>query len=104
MPCPPVGLPAAAFATAGQSPDALFGAPIGAIKGEYAIGETPPGSKGIALRLMAQVVLKVIGWKLAGQAWPHPFFDRATGRPFYPLTVLTADARERLRPLCGPKP
>ena len=47
---------------------------------------------------------KVLGWKLGGRTWPHPFFDRATRAPSRPLTTLTPAEREALRSLCGPRP
>jgi hypothetical protein len=45
----------------------------------------------------------VVGWRVTGQAWPHPFFDRATGAPIYPRTTLSPAERDVLRPLCGPR-
>ncbi len=101
---PFVGLPAAAFAVAGQDPDALFGPPTGAIKGEYAVGVAPPGTRGIAPRLLASAIAKVLGWRLTGRTWPHPFYERATGEPMLPLATLSSEEREALRPLCGPRP
>jgi hypothetical protein len=47
------------------------------------------------------VIRKVLGWKLHGQTWPHPFFDRAARAPRYPVAVLSRDEREALRPLCS---
>ncbi len=101
---PFVGIPTSSFETTGQSPDVLFGAPLGAIKGEYAIGGPPVGSRGIRLALMLRSIAKVAYWLLSGRAWPHPFVDRGSGAPIYPLDVLTAEQREALRPLCGPAP
>lgn len=101
---PFVGIVSAAFDVSGQSPDQIFGKPIAAIKGEYALGDPPPGSKGIGLALMVRTIAKVLGWRLKGLAWPHPFFDRATGKALYPVVSLTAEEREALRPFCGPKP
>ncbi|HZJ62259.1 MAG TPA: DUF6151 family protein [Kofleriaceae bacterium] len=97
---PFVGIVAQAFG----SPDESFGPPIGGILGKFAIGEPPPGSTRPNLRLLGRAVRKVLGWKLGGHTWPHPFFDRATRAPRYPITVLSHDEREALRPLCGPKP
>ncbi len=99
---PFVGLMASIFD--GAEADRLFGKPRGAILGQFAIGGAAPGTKGISLSLMGQAIVLVLGWKLRGQTWPHPFFDRATKDPIYPITVLAAGERERLRPLCGPKP
>jgi hypothetical protein len=101
---PFVGVMTEAFETGGQLPDQLFGRPVGAIKGEYAIGEPPPGSKGIGLPLMARSIAKVLGWRLAGRSWPHPFFDQSTRKPIYPVASLSLEQREALRIFCGPKP
>jgi uncharacterized protein DUF6151 len=99
---PFVGIVAQAFAGPGQSPDAVFGRPTGAILGKYAVGGPPPGSTGMNLRLFARALSKVVGWRLQGRAWPHPFFDRATRVPSRPVTTLSPAEREALRPLCGP--
>lgn len=101
---PFVGVVTEAFQTGRQLPDQLFGRPVGAIKGEYAIGELPPGSKGISLSLMVRSIAKVLGWRLTGRAWPNPYFDQSTRKPIYPVTLLLPAQREALRPLCGPKP
>jgi len=97
---PFVGVVAQAF----DGPDAAFGRPIAAIYGRYATGTPPEGSTGWNLPLYARAIRMVIGWRLTGQAWPHPFFDRATGAARYPLTTLSPAEREALRPLCGPRP
>jgi hypothetical protein len=87
-----------------RAPDEVFGAPVGAMFGKFAVGAAPPGSTGPNLRLIARAASKVVGWKVRGQTWPHPFFARGTGAPIYPITVLSRDEREALRPLCGPRP
>jgi hypothetical protein len=101
---PFVGVVAQAFAADGQHPDDAFGPPTGAIKGEYAVGPPPPGSKGLPLGLMARAIVKVLSWRMAGRAWPHPFFDRATGKPKFPISTVPPEDRKRLRVLCGPRP
>lgn len=101
---PFIGVMTEAFATVGQSPDRLFGAPIGAILGQFAIGGPPPRSKGIRLPILVRSIVRLIGWRVRGRGWPHPFFDRASRRPVYPVTILSAEQREALRPLCGPSP
>jgi len=100
---PFVSLQASSFRAEGVDPAAVFGQPRGAIMGQFAIGGPPPGWKGVPLRLMASTVARVLGWRLTGRTWPHPFFDR-TGKPLYPVTTLAPEERERLRPLCGPRP
>lgn len=97
---PFVGILAPAFA----SPDDVFGPPVGAIFGKFAVGDPPPGSTGVDLRLLGRTIRKVAGWKFGRHTWPHPFFDRATRAPRYPHTVLSAGERDALRPLCGPRP
>jgi hypothetical protein len=94
---PFVGVVVAAFRADGQDPDAVFGRPIGAIKGEYAVGAPPPGSRGMPLGLMARAIAKVLTWRLSGQTWPHPFFDRATGKSRFAMTIIPPAERERLR-------
>lgn len=101
---PFVGLLALAFAHGRQHPDAVFGAPRGAILGRYAIGEVPAKSRGMPLRIVGRALRKVLGWKITGKTWPHPFFEREGGAPVYSVTVLSKEARDALRPLCGPKP
>ena len=99
---PFVGVLAPIFRCEGQEPDALFGKVTGGIKGEYAIGGAPPGTKGISLPLMLRAVGLVLGWKLAGRGRPHPFFG-PDKQPLYPMSVLSKEQRDKLRPLCGPK-
>ncbi len=101
---PFVGLPASAFACEGQDPDRLFGPPRGAIMGQFAIGGTPPGTKGISLSLAVQAAGVLLGWLISGRASPNPLFDRKTREPLYPVSVLSREERDALRPLCGPNP
>jgi hypothetical protein len=96
---PFVGIVAQAF----DAPDAIAGPPIGAIWGKFAVGTPPPGSVKMNPRVLARAIRMVLGWKLRGRTWPHPYFDRATGAPNRPITVLSRDEREALRPLSGPK-
>lgn len=97
---PLVGIVAQAF----DAPDADFGPPRGAIMGKFAVGTPPEGSTRPSLRLLAHVIPLVLGWKISGKTWPHPFFDRATRAPSRLLTTLSPAEREALRPLCGPRP
>jgi hypothetical protein len=101
---PFVGIVAQAFDQGTQLGDDVFGRPIGAIMGKYAVGDAPPGSTGIDLRLLIRAFLMVLGWRLRGRTWPHPYFERSTRAPVYPLTVLSVAQRDALRPLCGPCP
>lgn len=100
---PFVGIVAQAFEADGADADALFGPPVGGILGKFAIGEPPPGTTGVSPRMILRVARKLLGWRLRGQVWPHPFFDRATRGPVYPITVLSPAERDALRPLCGPR-
>jgi len=101
---PFVGVMTEAFQTGSQLPAQLFGRPVGAIKGEYAIGGPAPRSKGIGLSLMVRSIAKVLDWKLTGRTWPHPFFDQSTRKPIYPVTSLSLEQRGALRTHCGPRP
>jgi hypothetical protein len=101
---PFVGIVAQAFDSNPKTVDGVFGPPIGAILGKYAIGKPPADSTGINLSVLLRAITKVLGWRLRGRAWPHPFFQHKTREPAYPLTVLPQAQRETLRPLCGPKP
>ena len=80
-----------------------FGPPVGAILGKSAIGEPPPGSTGLNLPLLLRAIGKVLGWRLRGKTWPHPFFAQGKQEPVYPVTVLSEEERDALRPLCGPR-
>ena len=62
------------------------------------------GSTGINLSVLLRAITKVLGWRLRGRAWPHPFFQPKTREPIYPLTVLAQEQREALRRFCGPHP
>jgi hypothetical protein len=46
----------------------------------------------------------VLGWRVRGQTWPHPFFKRDTREPIYPVDVVPQLQREALRRFCGPHP
>jgi hypothetical protein len=98
---PFVGIVAQAF---GGEADGAFGTARTRILGRFAVGEPPAGSTRLDLRFVARAVRLVLGWKLRGKAWPHPYFDRATGRPTPPITVVAPAEREALRALCGPRP
>ncbi len=80
---PFVGLVAQSFTHGSQRADDVFGPPIGAILGRYAIGEVPAKWRGMPFGLVARAITKVLGWKLTGKSWPHPYFDRATKAPLY---------------------
>jgi hypothetical protein len=101
---PFVGIVVQAFEGPDTRPDDVFGHPIGAIQGKYAIGTPPVGASKLNVRLIARAVRMVLGWRLRGKTWPHPFFDRATRSPSRPVTTLSRAERDSLRPLCGPHP
>jgi hypothetical protein len=56
------------------------------------------------LSLLLRAIGKVLGWRLRGRVWPHPFFKHDTRQPIYPVTVLSAEQRQALRRFCGPHP
>ena len=101
---PFVGLVRQAFEGETQLLDEQVGPPIGRVYGKYAIGSAPEGSTRLNARLMARAIRMVLGWRIRGRTWPHPFFDRAQRRPKFPVTTLSPTEREALRPLCGPRP
>ncbi|MFO1039551.1 MAG: DUF6151 family protein [Geminicoccaceae bacterium] len=101
---PYIGLHRQALEVMGQDVTALIGPAVGAVYGQFAIGGPPPGSKGLPVRILVPAVARVALWRLTGRTWPHPFFDRTTRQPTYPVEVLPKDRREALRVLCGPDP
>jgi hypothetical protein len=101
---PFVGIIAQAFDNGTQHVDDIFGKPIGTIMSKHAIGGAPAGSRGVKLSLLMRAVRMVLGWRLRGQTWPHPFFKRDTREAIYPLNVLLRPQREALRQFCGPHP
>jgi hypothetical protein len=94
---PVVGVARQAFEVEGQTADALFGPMAGAVHGQGAKGEPPPGSVGVPLRLLVRIVLRVLRWRLSGRGWPHPFFGLADHKPRFPVEVLSAERRAELR-------
>ena len=101
---PFIGIVAQAFEGDARSRDEHLGKPRGGIHGQDAVGTAPPGTNKVRPRVMARAIRLVIGWRLSGRAWPHPFFDRETGAVKFPVKVLSSAERERLRPLCGSRP
>src|SRR5258708_5760377 len=101
---PFVGIAAQAFENGARHPDDVFGKPIDALMGQYAIGKVPAGSFGIRLPFMMRAARMMFGWRLSGKMWPHPFFTRDTRAPIYPVHVLPGPQREALRRFCGPHP
>jgi uncharacterized protein DUF6151 len=99
---PFVGIVTQAFDGGAQRPDDVFGKPLGAVQGKYAVGDAPEGSTRFPWRLILRALRLVLGWRLRGQTWPHPYFDRATRAPSHPLATLSRTERDALRPLCGP--
>jgi hypothetical protein len=101
---PFVGIFATAFDQGAQRAEAVFGPPTGAIMGKFAVGEAPPGTTRLQPSLLIRVIAKVLGWRLRGKVWPHPFFTRGNDTPVYPVSVLSREERDALRPYCGPHP
>jgi len=75
---PFVGIVARVFA---DDADRVFGEPIGAILGRYAIGPPPAGSTGWNVRLYARAIRMVLAWRLTGRTWPHRSSTGRRSRP-----------------------
>ncbi|MBN2196725.1 MAG: hypothetical protein JW751_28205 [Polyangiaceae bacterium] len=101
-----IGMPVEVFCGApdARRRDELFGDPRGAIHERFATGGPPEGLPRFGSGKLIHMLVRVVGWKLRGKAWPHPFFDRTTGAPSHPVTTLTPAERAALRPKCGPNP
>jgi Family of unknown function (DUF6151) len=84
--------------------DEVFGAPRGKIFGQFATNGTPAASTKLTPKLIFHTVRLLLGWKLGGKTWPHPFFERATAAPRLPITLLSHEERQALRARCGPTP
>jgi hypothetical protein len=93
---PFIGIVVQAFEGDARRRDELLGKPTGAIHGQDAIGTAPPGSRKVRPRLVLRVVRLVLGWRLSGRAWPHPYFDRETGAPKYPVKIVSRAERDAL--------
>ena len=87
----------------GRRREELFGKVRGSVFGHQAIGGPPAGYKKLPLGLFAHSIRLLLGWKLGGKAWPHPFFSD-TQTPRYPVSILSQQDRDALRPKCGPTP
>jgi hypothetical protein len=103
---PFIGMPLEIFrgAPSVQRIDEIFGKPRRAVMGKFAVGGAPEAAMGFPVGHIVHIVAKVFSWKLAGKTWPHPFFDKATRAPQYPVTILERAEREALRSRCGPNP
>lgn len=103
---PFIGIPLELFLGAGQGArlDEIFGKPRNRVMAKFAIGHPDHAAAGITPGVIIGAITKVMSWKLSGKTWPHPYFEKTTGAPKYPLTILTPAQRDALRPLCGPTP
>jgi hypothetical protein len=99
-----LGVVAQAFESETQKADNLFGPPIGRIYVKYAVGSAPEGSTRLNPWLMVRAIGMVLGWRVRGRTWPHPFFERTPPAPKFPVTTLSPAERDALRSLCGPHP
>lgn len=86
---PALGIHSTAFGGGGQNLDALFGCPIGGIRGEYAIGGAPPGSNGLPLRLILRAIPKVVLWRFGSKGKPNPFVSHPSKDVRYPVATLS---------------
>jgi hypothetical protein len=100
---PFVGIIASSFVASPRDRDEAFGVPA-PIMEKFAIGELHDDANRTNRPYVLRVLPIIAGWKLRGRTWPHPFFDRESRAPKYPVTVLTRAERDALRPKCGPHP
>jgi hypothetical protein len=84
--------------------EAVLGPVQGTVFAKFAIGGVPPGARVFDFGLMLRASRRILGWKLRGRAWPHPFFDRGVAEPRYAVKTLTREQRDALRAKCGPSP
>jgi hypothetical protein len=101
---PFVGILAQSFVGGPGRLETLVGPARGTFMGKFAVGELPAGPARFPIGVVLRFVTSLLRWRLTGQTWPHPFFERETGSARYPVTVLTPSERDALRPLCGPHP
>jgi hypothetical protein len=75
------------------------------VQGRYGIGKLKLGTHQSA---PIGIILSTIWFLVLGfmrrQHKPSPYWDSKTGELAVIPTVLSKDARENLRPFCGPKP
>lgn len=81
--------------------DELFGPPRAQMYETDASGA--PTRAGVLknARFLARTARMILGWKLRGRAWPHPFFDRASSEPKYDVRVLSREERAAARSAAG---
>jgi hypothetical protein len=90
-------------AEAAKRRDELFGPVRGWSFGKHAVGGPSNELPQAGAKAISAMLGKMLGWKLRRQAWPHPFFDRASKAPVPPVAVLSLEERALLRGQCGPK-
>ncbi len=81
--------------------DRLFGPVQGGSFGQFAKPGAPAELTKVAPGVLLNAGVRMLRWKIAGQTWPHPFFDRASKKPRYPVEVMPGEQREALREACG---
>jgi hypothetical protein len=81
--------------------DAVFGPVRASMYEHHAIGG---GTKRTNAPFLLRTARLILGWKLRGRAWPHPYFDRSTGDPRFQVRVLSRDERASARKAAGRAP
>ena len=98
---PFVSLVTVAFAqpTDGTSTAAVLGPVRAAVYGRFATGSSRPSgaSDRVPLSIVFRFIVRLIGWRLRGDAKRSPFFDAATGEPAVAPKVLSKTERAELR-------
>jgi len=77
--------------------DEAFGRVRAASFAKSAMGGPPQNLPSAHLGHLLKAVWLVLSWRFRGSVWPHPFFDRTTKAPRYPVAVLSPNEREALR-------
>ena len=101
---PFIGLLTQGFVGGPAVVDQAFGVSRGSFFGEFGVGDVPQEARRLNVLLLLRSIWRILSFRFSGKAWPHPYFERETQAPRYPVAVLTTAERDALRPLCGPRP
>ena len=96
---PFIGMPWEVFRGAPdtRSRDESFGKVRAASFSKSAQGQIQEGVPKAGLKHLLHMMRLMLEWKIRGKAWPHPFFDRNSNAPKYPIAILSSDERKSLQ-------